>query len=217
MAPQGLTRLSQILRDSQFEFLKHGEYHQQDIYRQVESQYPNLCDDGILCPHDPRPHRPEWHHQVRSALQSLKNRGVVLHPSRNHWVFGVEHILAEVKSDLNALHIEEEYFEGVRKERFSNYYERNPRLRTAAILYHGTTCIVCGFDFSETYGERGEGFIEAHHLRPVSLMSGDAQINPKTDMSVVCANCHRMIHRKRDRILTPEELAQIMDVAKNSR
>jgi len=30
---------------------------------------------------------------------------------------------------------------------------------------------VCGFDFKKVYGELGDGFIEAHHLLPISQKS----------------------------------------------
>jgi 5-methylcytosine-specific restriction protein A len=65
------------------------------------------------------------------------------------------------------------------------------------------TCEVCGFNFKKTYGRRGAGFIEAHHLRPLTT------INPGTDttadLAFVCANCHRMMHRA-EPWLTPTEL-----------
>ncbi len=31
-------------------------------------------------------------------------------------------------------------------------------------------CCICGFDFEETYGQIGEGFIEVHHIKPVSSL-----------------------------------------------
>lgn len=57
-------------------------------------------------------------------------------------------------------------------------------------------CEACGFDFHECYGERGRGFIEAHHTRPVhTLMPGEK--TRLADLALVCANCHRMIHARR--------------------
>ena len=54
-------------------------------------------------------------------------------------------------------------------------------------------CDVCDFSFIETYGELGEGFIEAHHTIPVAKLKGDrkTQIN---ELSLVCSNCHKMLH-----------------------
>lgn len=116
----------------------------------------------------------------------------------------------QVKADLESLADEEEHFEGTQTKRFSNFYERDPSLRAKAILIHKTICKVCGFDFKAKYGLRGEGYIEVHHLKPVSELGGRTQVNPETDMTVLCANCHRMIHRWRSEILSPDQLSTIL-------
>ena len=57
-------------------------------------------------------------------------------------------------------------------------------------------CEACGFDFAEKYGERGEGFIECHHNKPVhTLVEGGK--TKLADLSLICANCHRMVHSKK--------------------
>jgi hypothetical protein len=117
---------------------------------------------------------------------------------------------AMVASDLDSLQAEEEYFEGHRKHRFTKYYERNKKLRAAAIEHHGVTCEVCGFNFEEVYGERGKDYIEVHHLVPVSTLGEETKVDPESDMTVLCSNCHRMIHRRKDQILTPEELKRLV-------
>jgi 5-methylcytosine-specific restriction enzyme A len=65
-------------------------------------------------------------------------------------------------------------------------------------------CSACGFDFGATYGERGEGFIECHHTRPVSELRR-GQPTRIEDLALVCSNCHRMIHVRRP-WLTVEQL-----------
>lgn len=59
------------------------------------------------------------------------------------------------------------------------------------------TCMGCGFNYTSKYGDLGKDFIEAHHLTPYSeLKVGEKKVrNIKTDFAVLCANCHRMIHR----------------------
>jgi hypothetical protein len=52
--------------------------------------------------------------------------------------------------------------------------------------------------------------IEVHHLRPISSLGGSVYINPQTDMTVLCSNCHRMIHRKHDDVLSLQELQAII-------
>lgn len=56
-------------------------------------------------------------------------------------------------------------------------------------------CEVCGMSFAETYGELGEGYIEVHHPNPLSEMSGE-QLTDIEGLVMLCANCHRMAHRK---------------------
>jgi 5-methylcytosine-specific restriction enzyme A len=74
--------------------------------------------------------------------------------------------------------------------------ERNAKLARDAKRFHGHTCTVCGFNFANRYGEVGQGYIEAHHLTPLASLGGrPTELDPKTDFTVVCSNCHRMLHR----------------------
>ena len=55
-------------------------------------------------------------------------------------------------------------------------------------------------------------FIEAHHTIPVS----DLQKGSKSsvdDLAMLCANCHRMIHRG-EKTLTIEELSLLIETVK---
>lgn len=56
-------------------------------------------------------------------------------------------------------------------------------------------CCICGFNFEETYGPIGRGFIEVHHIKPISSLREGEVVSTK-DLIAVCSNCHRMIHRK---------------------
>lgn len=121
-----------------------------------------------------------------------------------------EKIKKLIEIDLASFQEEEEFFEGKSCERFSNYYERKPKLRAKVISLHGTKCMACNFDFEKIYGRHGNGFIEVHHLKPISELREETPINPKTDMVVVCSNCHRMIHRDKNHVLSLEELKKII-------
>jgi 5-methylcytosine-specific restriction enzyme A len=92
-------------------------------------------------------------------------------------------------------------------------YERNAALvqakkRRALATLGRLVCEACGFDFRERYGDRGEGFIECHHAKPIRARKpGD-----KTkigDLRLLCSNCHRMVHARRH-WLTMEELVTIV-------
>ena len=96
------------------------------------------------------------------------------------------------------------------KQRWHLRTERNPRLANAAKGHHGATCMVCGFNFEDRYGELGVGYIEAHHLTPFADLRGrPTQLDAATDFIVVCPNCHRMLHR-RTPPLPPEELVTLL-------
>ncbi|WP_165423555.1 HNH endonuclease [Ktedonosporobacter rubrisoli] len=127
----------------------------------------------------------------------------------------IKSILYVAKKDIEALKIEEAsepyYFrEGKSQLRLTNTHERNPRLRAEAIKIHGVRCYVCDFSFSEAYGPLGNGFIEIHHLRPVAEYTEETLVDPSNDMLPLCANCHRMIHRNPDKLLSPDELRTIL-------
>jgi 5-methylcytosine-specific restriction protein A len=84
--------------------------------------------------------------------------------------------------------------EGTKRQIFVNAFERNAQARVACIEYHGSCCIICGFDFGKIYGEKFEGHIHVHHLKPLSMRSKKRNVNPKTDLIPVCPNCHAVIH-----------------------
>lgn len=101
--------------------------------------------------------------------------------------------------------------EGRLKAYYTTLHERNPKNRKAAIRIHGTDCKVCGLNFEKKYGELGKNYIEIHHKRPLYLTKENIPINVKTDLVPVCPNCHRMLHRYKDRMLTVEELKEIIE------
>jgi len=65
-------------------------------------------------------------------------------------------------------------------------------------------CEVCSFSFNDTFGVY---FIECHHLTPIA--EGGVRNTTLADLSLVCSNCHRMLHKKIDgRFLTIEQLGE---------
>jgi 5-methylcytosine-specific restriction protein A len=90
--------------------------------------------------------------------------------------------------------------------------ERSAKLRAAkkkrALAETGRlACEGCDVDFQERYGERGTGFIECHHLRPLSTLQ-PGQRTRLEDVALLCSNCHRMVH-VRQPWLSVEELIEI--------
>lgn len=101
--------------------------------------------------------------------------------------------------------------EGLRCSVLSSRIERSARNRIQAIKLHGYKCQVCGFDFESTYGSLGRNYIEVHHVNPLAEQDGEHIVNPETDLVCLCANCHRMIHRNHNEVLTVDELRNIIN------
>ena len=100
--------------------------------------------------------------------------------------------------------------------RLHRYRERNralvERRKQGSMRAAGKlACEACGFDFRETYGSRGEGYIEAHHTKPVHTLAEDGGTTKLEDLALVCANCHRMIHAARPWLTVAELKALLSD------
>jgi 5-methylcytosine-specific restriction protein A len=74
------------------------------------------------------------------------------------------------------------YFEGATRQISVNTYERNPYARRRCIEYHGCSCSVCDVDFEKVYGELGRGFIHVHHVKPLSEIQAEYEIDPVADL-----------------------------------
>lgn len=107
-------------------------------------------------------------------------------------------IVADEAIDID----EAEAPEGRVMTRIHQVRERNAALikqkkKDALRLAGKLSCEVCGFDFHQVYGEHGYGFAECHHTKPISkLLPGEK--TRASDLAIVCANCHRMLHRGRE-------------------
>ena len=103
--------------------------------------------------------------------------------------------------------------EGAVRQVSVNAYEREPKARQKCIDYYGSSCSICGFDFGRAFGQQGKGFIHVHHLRPLSEIAEEYEIDPIKDLRPVCPNCHAMIHRSSP----PLSLEQIKMLLKSAR
>jgi 5-methylcytosine-specific restriction enzyme A len=75
-------------------------------------------------------------------------------------------------------------------------------------------CEACSFDFAERYGQLGWGFAECHHKVSIAQLT-EGHRTWLSDLAVVCANCHRMIHRSRP-MLTAAQLHRLIEQNKHS-
>lgn len=121
----------------------------------------------------------------------------------------------EIRTELAGEDIEEAE-EGRVITALHRRYERNAgivKAKKARVLatFGRLECEACGFDFHERYGVHGDGFIECHHTQPVHALR-PGQKTRASDLKLLCANCHRMVHARRQ-WLSMEQLLAIVQGA----
>jgi 5-methylcytosine-specific restriction protein A len=109
-------------------------------------------------------------------------------------------IAGETNNEANTIQEGDEppemHYEDATRFRMHKRIERNTGLSKRVKQLRGYTCQVCKTDFEQRYGDIGKGYIEAHHLKPLASLKGrKVAMDPEKDFAVLCANCHRMIHR----------------------
>lgn len=92
---------------------------------------------------------------------------------------------------------DEKYFEGALKRITVNAYERDFNARQKCLEASGVSCIICGFNFEKQFGIIGKGFIHVHHIKPLSGIGEEYEINPIKDLCPICPNCHTMVHSQK--------------------
>ena len=76
--------------------------------------------------------------------------------------------------------------------------ERSTLLASKAKLRDSYTCQVCDLNFEAAYGRIGRGFAEAHHRLALARLRRNVETK-LADLSTVCSNCHRMLHKMKGR------------------
>lgn len=125
-------------------------------------------------------------------------------------VFADARIQGRVSDAMTAIPDVRKYVEGQPRRITITTYDRSDEARRVCIDVHGQSCAVCRFNFGQAYGDLGEGYIEVHPLRPLAEIGEEREIDPRTDLRPVCANCHRMLHRRKQ-VLSIEELRAQID------
>jgi 5-methylcytosine-specific restriction protein A len=154
--------------------------------------------DDILSLHHLHEHGYEG---IPRSVRECKDDGLIeflLHPHQ---------MINEDVYDVDYPEDDEKLYEGALITVKANKYERNQKARRECVAKKGYQCLVCGRDFEATYGEIGKNFIHVHHLKPISSIGKEYELNVDTDLAPVCPNCHYMLHRK-DPPYTIEELKE---------
>jgi predicted HNH restriction endonuclease len=103
---------------------------------------------------------------------------------------------------------DEEVLEGKKEFREVIWRKRNRSIIEQAKSKSDYTCEVCSFNFEKSYGSIGRAYIVAHHLKPIKYREKPEKTR-LSDISIVCDNCHRMLH-KRDPPYSLEELEKML-------
>lgn len=186
----------------------YGDY--KSIYERIEKR--NKKDIS---------NKKNWRSAVRAAIEknssdsiAFENKTDIFYSvlGKGHGVWG----LRDFEPYDNFVDITEDdisFPEGKQKLKTHICRERNQKVIQIAKnrfkeKYGKLYCEACGFDFYKFYGKIGEDYIEGHHSIPVSELKEDDQTKPE-DIVLLCANCHRMVHRKRP-WLEKEELKNLI-------
>ena len=152
---------------------------------------------------------------TQKGIQHLKNNQEILnYLLTNDFEYSdVQESLKEIEDNkIKKLTFDENIIiqEGIKKISQVKLYGRSVKLRDYAIEFftkdNGIACRCCSFNFETFYGSKlGKGFIEIHHNKPV-FQYEDTDIQQTLEKAIqnltpVCSNCHRMIHRNRSKPL----------------
>jgi len=128
---------------------------------------------------------------IASDTDLLVSYEFELNPSEQSFVEGKPRLKIHLTKERNPYLVEEA------KKRWEKEFKGNMR------------CFICSFSFQDNYGSRGQNFIEAHHLKPISSLT-ENEVVTISDLAPVCSNCHRMLHRTKP-WLSVEELKEIFE------
>lgn len=194
---------------------KFGEYFNLIIYWHLDAGVNYYCI----------PYKAIKHLLTDDNLSNQKDGSI-------RWTFTIKHDLLCVRANsnislnissfinvpitsksINDISYDSYYIEG-RKKLILHYVKERDKNLIKSFKEHkervdpALKCEICGMSFALKYGKLGVGYIEAHHIKPLSLLNKES-VTTFNDLITVCSNCHRMLH-KQNPPLTPEELKALI-------
>ncbi|MBW7472315.1 HNH endonuclease [Marinobacter sp. F4218] len=117
--------------------------------------------------------------------------------------------------DVEIVDEDEEFSEGRLLTRNHKARERSKKIRKKLLDSRSKkgsmACDMCGMSASKFHPECAESVFEAHHVVP--LAEAEKRTTRLSDMALLCANCHRLIHRgisRNRRWLTIQEAKKLL-------
>lgn len=99
--------------------------------------------------------------------------------------------------------------EGLRSEYLATRAKRSRRLRDKALHLANGVCTVCKRDFSKLLGGQGQRVLQVHHCQQLSAREVPS-VTKLTDLVVVCANCHLLLHLDPRKTLSVDHLRNML-------
>jgi hypothetical protein len=100
--------------------------------------------------------------------------------------------------------------EGTKTEALQLRTKRSRKLRDLALQAANNICCVCRRDYSKVLAGRGVRVLQVHHRQQLSARKAPA-ITKLSNLAVVCANCHLLLHLDPRKALRVEELREMLE------
>lgn len=156
----------------------------------------------------------------RDGLHKITDEGEkYLLENINNFTFILDNNFSE---DQRKIIIDRDYSDLIIEEGFTKFSQVKTKARSRKLVniakehfsQNGKIfCSACNFNFEDFYGEIGRGYIEIHHLNPIFAIEGSLEqsiVDALGNVVPVCANCHRVIHRKNDQLLSIPSLQELI-------
>jgi hypothetical protein len=104
--------------------------------------------------------------------------------------------------------------EGLMTETVRYSRRRSGLLRAEALRRAGGVCAACGRQYSTYLDGLGERVLQVHHRRQLAA-TDVPRLTRSSDLAVLCANCHALVHSNPQRSLPVERLRTMIQAAPN--
>jgi 5-methylcytosine-specific restriction enzyme A len=99
--------------------------------------------------------------------------------------------------------------EGLGREATVYVRGRSKKLRDLALQGANGVCVTCDVDYSKLLNGNGVRVLQVHHKKQLAA-SQTPRPTRVSDLAVVCANCHALIHMDPKRAVPVEQLRQML-------
>lgn len=172
--------------------------------RYVDVRFDKLLnpDDEAILPRKELDHLGEMHWD--SQISGIQIPDVVANRLENFWAdfLGSDRFLPAAVAQPAAI-------EGLLTETKTYVRGRSRQLRELALEKANGVCCVCDVDYKELLNGKGIRVLQVHHRKQLAA-SDTPRVTHLSDLAVVCANCHLLIHMNPRQALEVEELRTML-------